>query len=391
MLGLSKRLVVKRDMERVWIWMQEELKEFDTHASADIEGVVSGRKVHVVLPERYAITKEFTFPFSEYKKVRDAVRVELLSELPGKLEDYLYDFYFVDAQKDMGKVIVVVAKREIVQNEVQWWESHGSKPVSVGFDFLGAVATFNEVVRDGSECGLKLLIGSNYVVVFDGMSIVFHKPLEGEQDVTSVISMFEDRLDGIYAICGPFPGAKQVGNPQWEFLHIDVVNLLSAGRSSLSSKELKVSAVVGVLIVGVLFLSAAMDYYKLKGEYSEVKKKISSTYLKVFGSAGIDDPLYNARQKIKLMGRRAGNSYRVLDLLYAIAKAVGGYGVRIDSIWWNGSKVKFTAIGMGLDVVKQVKDNMDKQSIFTAVSIRSVRQGADKKKVRFVIDADVKE
>ncbi|MCD6420775.1 MAG: hypothetical protein J7L41_08755 [Synergistetes bacterium] len=391
MLGLSKRLVVKRGMEEVWIWMQGELKEFDTHASADIEGVVSKRKVHVVLPERYAITKEFAFPFSEYKKVRDAVRVELLSELPGKLEDYLYDFYFVDAQKDMGKVIVVAAKREIVQNEVQWWGSHGSKPVSAGFDFLGAVATFNEVLRDESGYGLKLLIGSNYVVVFDGMSIVFHKSLESEQDVTSVISMFEGRLDGIYAICGPFPGAKQVGSPQWEFMHTEVVNLLSAGRSSLSGNELKVSAVVGVLIMGVLFFSAVMDYYELKGEYSEVKKKISSTYLKVFGSVGIDDPLYNARQKIKLMGRRAGNSYRVLDLLYALARAVGGYGVRIDSIWWNGSEVEFTAIGIGLDVVKRVKDNMDKQSIFTAVSIRSVRQGADKKKVRFVIDADVKE
>jgi len=391
MLGLNKRLVVKRDVEKVWIWMRGELKEFDTRASADIEGVVSKRKVHVVLPERYAITKEFTFPFSEYKKVRDAVRVELLSELPGKLEDYLYDFYFVDAQKDMGKVIVVAAKREIVQNEVQWWESHGSKPVSAGFDFLGAVTTFNEVVGNGSECGLKLLIGGNYVVVFDGMSVVFHKPLESGQDVTSVISMFEGRLDGIYAICGSFPEAKQVGSPQWEFMHTEIVNLLSAGRGSLSSNELKVSAVVGVLIMGVLFFSAAMDCYKLKGEYSEVKKKISSTYFKVFGSVGIDDPLYNARQKIKFMDRGAGNSYRVLDLLYALAKAVGGYGVRIDSIWWNGSEVEFTAIGIGLDVVKRVKDNMDKQSIFTAVSIRSVRQGADKKKVRFVIDADVKE
>lgn len=326
-------------------------------------GAAAFDRVLVSIPAEELSIRIVEMPFSERKKVLEALPFELAGLLHVEVEEFVTDA----VQLGNGRFLAIAVERKLVSGYLETLRQLGIDPCWMGSGLFAIPALAADLY--GAD-GVKALLLPGAMAVMEGASPRLFKAarrldgvrlgaafLESEGlaiDEVHYAGWDEAALKEIFDSSTLIPmdlpaGCPPEGASLWALALIEAKGLLNDmvnfRRGEFEYTRDKASFMKGVKIaVGLaaaLLLLAAGDLYVrylgLSAELESYRLSLRSSYVEIFpGEQNVSDPVYQLEAKVKALqkeGASIGMGVNTLDALKGIAEAAPvGAGIKITEL-----------------------------------------------------------
>ena len=151
---------INQDSENKEDAIKEALKRFS--GETDLKGFL----VLVNLPMDKMIIRDLNFPFSDIKKIEEAIRFEAEENIPFPIDDVIIDFRPVEStEAGEGKVLLAAAQKETINNFLEFFSECGMKPVMMGLESQALFECYKYFNKIEHETVIQLHIGNHKTIV----------------------------------------------------------------------------------------------------------------------------------------------------------------------------------------------------------------------------------
>lgn len=325
----------------------------------------SGRafvRVLVSLPADELIIRVVEMPFSERKKVLEALPFELAGVLHVEVEEVVMDAVPLGG----CRFLAVAAERKLVRGYLDALNSMGIDPCWVGSGLFGAVALMPPPAGEGIRA---VVVPGAFAVTENGSPRLF-KPVRGIESVRLGAEFLDAEgisVDEVHSagwdegeLAEIFHGARlcalelPAGCPPEASLALGLAAVEDEGRlaemvnfrrgefeytreRAAKRKGLKAAALLASVLVMLLAGDFYIRYLGLSAELDSYDQALRSSYQEFFpGERSAADPVYQLETRLRAMERELaamGGGAGSLDALLRIAEAAPeGGGIRITEI-----------------------------------------------------------
>ncbi|MBW7956486.1 MAG: hypothetical protein H3C68_01210 [Deltaproteobacteria bacterium] len=329
---------------------------------ADLKKGRAFGRVLVSLPPSELIIRVVEMPFSERKKVLEALPFELAGLLHVEVGDVVMDAVPLGA----GRFLAVAAERRLVRGYLEILSSMGIDPCWMGSGLFAADALIS---ASGAEGARAVVVPGAFAVVEDGSPRLF-KPVRGIENVHLAAEFLDAEgitVDEVHSagwdageLAEIFHGARQTplelpaGCPPEASLAFALAVIEDSGRlaemvnfrrgefeytreKAAKRRGLKTAALLASVLVLLLAGDLYARYMGLSAELDSYNEALRSQYAGLFpGERAAADPVYQLETRLRGMEKEIaamGGGGGSLDALLRIAEAVpDGAGIKITEI-----------------------------------------------------------
>lgn len=319
-------------------------------------------RVLVSLPASELIIRVVEMPFSERKKVLEALPFELAGLLHVEVGDVVMDAVPLGE----GRFLAVAAERRLVRGYLEVLNSIGIDPCWIGSGLFAASA----LVPASDGGGTRAVVVPGAFAVTENGSPRLFKPVRGIENVRLGAEFLDAEgivVDEVHSagwdeeeLAGIFHGARQEaldlppGCPPEASLAFALAVVEDSGRiaemvnfrrgefeytreKAAKRRALKTAALLASVLVLILAGDLYARYLGLSAELESYKEALRSGYAELFpGERAAEDPVYQLETRLSAMDREIaamGGGASSLDSLLGIAQAtLEGSGARITEI-----------------------------------------------------------
>jgi len=320
------------------------------------------QRVLVSVPAEDLSIRIVDMPFSERKKVLEALPFELAGLLHVEVDEVVTDAVPLGE----GRFLAVAVERRLISAYLELFKSLGVDPVWVGSGLFAIPALMGDYGKEG----VRALLFPGAMAVTEGGSPRFFKPVrrldgvrlgaafldaEGlDVDEVHYAGWDEAELSGIFHGARLIPLGLPVGCSYdwaliWALALIDGKGLLGETvnfrrgefeytRDKVTlRKGLKLAASLAALLAILLTGDLYIRYLGLSAELDSYRQSLRASYLELFpGERNVTDPVYQLEARLKAIqkeGEALGMGRSALDALNGVAQAAPqGQGIRITEL-----------------------------------------------------------
>lgn len=318
-------------------------------------------RVLVSLPPSELIIRVVEMPFSERKKVLEALPFELAGLLHVEVDDVIMDAVPLGA----GRFLAVAAERRLVRGHLEILNSLGIDPCWMGSGLFAADA----LISQPAEGTRAVLVPGAFAVVENGAPRLF-KPVRGIENLHLAAEFLDAEGMAVDEVCSVgwdegevaeiFRGARQTrlelpaGCPPGGELAFALAVVEDSGRlaemvnfrrgefeytreKAAKMRGLKTAAVLALVLALLLAGDLYARYMGLSAELDSYDEALRSQYAELFpGERSAADPVYQLETRLGAMDKELaamGKGKSSLDALLRISEAVPDEaGIKITEI-----------------------------------------------------------
>lgn len=124
------------------------------------ENKINTKEVYISVPASSVVIRYLKLPYMPENELREVIRFEAEEHIPFEVEQALIDFHitkdFVEKEERMMEVLLVAAKREIINEYIHIFQKAGFDPLYINVDTFGIEDTW-ELGEQGSPTGEKVV------------------------------------------------------------------------------------------------------------------------------------------------------------------------------------------------------------------------------------------
>ncbi len=347
-------------------------------------------------------------PFQDRKKINATLPLELSGSLPYDIKDA-----FVEGlPAGGGHALAIAVERRVVGEALAIFESLGLDPAWMGPGFLEVPALVKGVCKTD---GVTTYIADDFMVVGMDGKPAFALALQGAESaaLAGLYMRGEDIHTGsVYAsgaATAPIVEALGTGirpqelkltgglGPEYTVAmavgasvaagHIKTAVNFRRGEYEytrgrlLTRKRLARTGVLAAILLCLIFADVYIRYRALSVELASYRSAIADSYSALFPTerAGLADPVYSLRIKLKQTEREAGivsGGVSPLDVLSGMAEAAAseaGLNVRITELKVTGSRAVAKGEAASFNAANSFKDKLSALPPFASVSISDLK------------------
>lgn len=398
------------------------LEEFAASAPAE-------RKVILAIPSSRLFMRELELPLSDRRKIRELLPLELKGETAVDTDQLVFEAVPLEE----GKVLAVWAKLHALEDNIRLMTGKGLEPEIITASLFNWQCLIPDEVANGT---VAITDGESLAVFRNGKPLYFRPMTSGEPDaeVTKTLAALEIgkglTVDRIFSHGGrsqqaassnasadretsPFPSLPINGEFAEAFAGDtnsardlagayavaraiasgDPVNFRSGGLAytagqAKTRKKLRLSMILAVSFVILLFAEVGLRYYLVKKDVDSLNNSIKTIYREVFPTRKkAVDEVAELRSEIKRLssGKTSSN---LLPILTKLAQAKGDDVFDVFEAEISGNQVHLKGDARSIQAVNDFKTR-------TADALSDVEVGEIKSRpdgsVSFVLRGTVKE
>ena len=158
----------------------------------------SAKKLRVAVSGPALIIRRIQMPRLTYSELKGAMRFEAESHIPFPIDDCLLDFQILDETPDKKKmnVLLVAAKRDLVQQRLQGVAAHGMDLELVDVDVFCVINAFEKLGENSQGERVHGLLnighqGSSFAVIQDKLPFYVREIAVGGREVTKALAQMQ--------------------------------------------------------------------------------------------------------------------------------------------------------------------------------------------------------
>ena len=365
----------------------------------NIKDIIEKEKVdyiNFILSKPDIIFRNFSFEFSDIKKIKMVLPSELEESLPEKIDNFLFNYRFFKHGKKTT-VNVVGVKKEFYNYLISLTKN--KKRVFFFTDVEILFYSLKNFIKDTNYIEIyidKFYILINVVenrVISSSISYIFENT-SSEQIISVVGNTLKEKKEKIY-ITGEEKEIENFANkielkvnkllPKQckEFCFPEIINYKSFPILKFSSPEIKIITLTPFLIPLLIFifllgipLTLSNNLKKKQHKLSQIEEKMINEFKKTFPDVKkVVDPVIQTKEKLNQTGETSFNFQypSILQLLIEVTKIFPeDVKIEIDQLSYSNNIVTITGFIDNLKNLEKVKGEISKSSYFESFEIGNI-------------------
>jgi general secretion pathway protein L len=389
----------------------------------------AGARVVSSIPGCKFSQRTATFPFSDRKRVEQALPFELEDVLPFSLEDVELDHVVLSRaesgadKKKESSVLGIMLPKTILRQHLDLLASAGVDPQVIIPSYIGLSSIAKmipvegaAVLIDGSDLCLK--IGNNVIACrsfsnSQSTGGIRHtiKAIETEQGTQIEKAYLLSENNGLHAdleelgiaaerITPDFAGKKPADPASLGLALSDQINFRKGEfayrlADEGARKRRRTLIIAGALAAVVVAVNMGVKYYVIENSYGKLDREIKEIYRQtVPDSKSVADPVRQLRAKLDESKKKfgvLGSGTSALDVMKAVTEGIPKeVRVVFQDFLLEGDRLKLQGEVASFESIDKMKAELQKSGAFAEVQVLDSRMGVDNK-VKFRFDIKLKQ
>ncbi|HOV21123.1 MAG TPA: hypothetical protein PLW95_00375 [bacterium] len=377
---------------------KEEKREFIEEVN--IKNIIEKEKnnyINFILSKPDVIFRNFSFEFSDIKKIKMVLPSELEESLSEKIDNFLFNYrFFKQGKKTLVNVTGV--KKEFYNNLISLIKN--KQKVSFFTDVEILFYSLKNFIKD--ENYIEIYIDKFYIlinvvenrVISSSISYIFENT-SSEKIISVVGNTLKEKAEKIY-ITGEEKEIENFANKTGlkinkvgilkqyqEFYFTEIINYKSIPTLNFSSSEIKIITLTPFLIPFLIFillliipLTLFNNLKQKQNELNQIEEKMINEFRKTFPDVKkVVDPVIQTKEKLNETGKTSFSFQysSILQLLIEVTKIFPeNVRIEIDQLSYLKNVLTISGFIDNLNNLEKVKKEINKSSYFESYEIGTI-------------------